>query len=268
MASSPHTKVVLIQTVLLGSNMSSLLQEVATVHANDREFRVYAPPTAKGEALEWVPHFTIRRQGGYFSEEKEQDRHKELTLRAVKEALENQERDTSMADGTHPDGIHCSAQICRNGDIQRCNGMPFDSREHCTKCGASCIHECPGCREPIRGSLIYRDTRNYSVPQFCHGCGRPYPWMAESLDTARDSLWHDDQLTLEDREKLWNDLKYVMSNQKADLVPAKRKLIEIKLAKAGEVVRVAFSVHSGGACIPCSWGRVSLARIKSQLAEK
>jgi hypothetical protein len=39
------------------------------------------------------------------------------------------------------------------------------------------------------------------------------------------------------REELWDDLQYVMSDPKADLVPAKRKLIQINLAKAGEVVR-------------------------------
>jgi hypothetical protein len=237
MASSPSTKVVLVKSVLRGSQMSTLLQEVATVHINEREFRVYAPPTATGKSVEWVPHFSVKRQGGYFSEEDLQDEHKAWALRLVKEALENEVREQSLAEGTHPDGIHCNAQICRNGHIQHCDGMPFHPNAHCTRCGASSIHECPDCREPIRGSQQYSDSRNFVLPQFCHGCGRPYPWMADRLDTARDLLWHDDHLSLEDRENLWNDLKYVMSDPKADLVPAKRKLIEIKLGKAAEVVR-------------------------------
>jgi len=237
MKTSPAAKVVLIQSVLTGSNLSSILQEVATVHINDRELRVYAPPTAKGEALEWVPHLTVRRQGGYFSEDDQEGWYKELALQLVKDALENQARDTNRANGTHPDGVHCSAQICRNGHVQHCDGMPFDSKTHCIKCGTPCIHECPSCAAPIRGALVFGDIKNYSIPQFCHGCGLPYPWMADRLDTARDLLRHDDQLSLEDRENLWNDLKYVMSDPKADLVPAKRKLIEIKLAKAGEIVR-------------------------------
>lgn len=56
--------------------------------------------------------------------------------------------------------------------------------------------------------------------------------MAERLDTARELLWNDDHLSIEDREKLWGLLKYVMSDPKSDLVPAKRKLIDIKLAPA------------------------------------
>jgi hypothetical protein len=238
MTTNPVPRVVLIQTVLPGSS-SNLLQEVAMVYLNERELRVYAPSAAKGEALDWAPHFTVRRQGGFFSEEDEQDRYKELALRVVKESLENRVRDTHRADGTHPDGIHCSAQICRNGHVQHCDGMPFDTKAHCPKCGASCIHECPACNEPIHGAQQFQDTRRFTLPQFCHRCGKPYPWMADRLDTARDLLWHDDHLTLEDREKLWEDLKYVMSDPKADLVQAKTKMIEIRLKQAAGAVREA-----------------------------
>ncbi len=87
MPAGPNTKVVLIQSVLRGSNISTLLQEIATVHINDRAFRVYAPPTATGKAVEWVPHFSVRRQGGYFAEEEQQDEYKAWALRLVKEAL-------------------------------------------------------------------------------------------------------------------------------------------------------------------------------------
>jgi hypothetical protein len=237
MAGSPNTKVVVLQTILRGSNVSSLLQEVATVHINEREFRVCAPPTATGKAVEWVPHFSVRRQGGYFDGEEQSDDYTALALRLVKEALVNEARDKSLADGTHPDGIHCSAQICRKGHVQHCDGMPFESHAHCTKCGASCIHECPACTEPIRGSQQYQDTRNYVLPSFCHGCGKAYPWMEDRLQIARRLLDHDDQLSYEERQELWDDLQYVMSDPKADLATAKRKLIQINLAKAGEVVR-------------------------------
>jgi hypothetical protein len=238
---SPNIKVVIIQSALRGSNMSTLLQEVATVHINDREFRVYAPPTATGKAVEWAQHFTVRRQGGYFSEEELQDEHKVWAIRAAKEALENEAHDKSLADGTHPDGIHCSAQICRQGHVQHCDGMPFETDAHCTKCGSSCIHECTHCREPIRGAQAYADTRNYVLPNFCHGCGRAYPWMEDKLQTARRLLNSDDKLSYQEREELWGDLRYVMSDPKADLVPAKKKLIEINLGKAGAVVKDVFT---------------------------
>jgi hypothetical protein len=63
--------------------------------------------------------------------------------------------------------------------------------------------------------------------------------MKDRLTTARELLRHDDKLTLEDRNELWDLLQYVMSDPKADLVPAKKKLIEIKLGKATPYVREA-----------------------------
>ena len=241
MISNPNTKVVIDQSNLTGSGNAALLQSVATVYINQREFRVYAPSAAKGKAIDWLPQFKIRRTGGYFENEEQQDEYKELARHLVKEALEEQSQNQVTADGTHPDGIHCSAQICKQGHIQHRDGMPFDPKAHCTKCGASCVHECQYCKEPIRGSRIYQDPRAYALPLFCHGCGRAYPWMEDKLQTARRLLDHDDKLSYEEREELWNDLQYVMSDPKADLVPAKKKLIEINLAKAGAVLKDVFT---------------------------
>jgi len=61
--------------------------------------------------------------------------------------------------------------------------------------------------------------------------------MEERLTTARELLRHDDKLTQEDRQALWSDLQYVMSDPKSDLVPAKKKLVEIMLGKASPYVR-------------------------------
>jgi hypothetical protein len=63
--------------------------------------------------------------------------------------------------------------------------------------------------------------------------------MEHLLKTARELLEHDDKLTLDDRNALWGDLQYVMSDPTSDLVPAKRKLIDIRLSKATEYVREA-----------------------------
>jgi len=77
----------------------------------------------------------------------------------------------------------------------------------------------------------------YNLPQFCYDCSQPYPWMEHRLETARDLLENDDELNPDDRENLWSLLQYVMSYPTSDLVPAKRKLIEINLAKAGATTR-------------------------------
>ncbi len=233
------TKIVLEQTVLQGANYPDLLQRVATVYIDGKEYRVSAPPKAKGEALDWFPHFVVRRLVDFNAEEEIHDAFGVLALKAVKEELEKKKRDAAREWGRHPDGLHCDAQICLSGHIQQCDGTPFNSKAHCTKCGAPCIDECPRCGELIRGAEIYKPTSYYSRPQFCHGCGHPYPWMEDRLRTARELLEHDDKLSLDDRNDLWGDLQYVMSDPKADLVPAKKKLIEIKLGKATQYVREA-----------------------------
>jgi hypothetical protein len=58
--------------------------------------------------------------------------------------------------------------------------------------------------------------------------------MEEQLRTALDLLNHDDQLTMDDRIALEGDLKYVMSDPKGELVPMKKKLIDIYLTKAAQ----------------------------------
>jgi hypothetical protein len=60
------------------------------------------------------------------------------------------------------------------------------------------------------------------------------------LKTAQELLYHDDKLSEEDRQKLWDLLKYVMSDPKSNLVPTKKKLIEFSLAKALPATREFF----------------------------
>jgi hypothetical protein len=231
------TKVVLKQTVLHGSNHPELLQRVATVYIDDREYRVSAPAESRGNALDWFPHFIVTQLDNFGAEVDIHDAFSLLALKVVREELEKQKRGASSVEGMHPDGLHCDAQICLKGHVQHCDGISFDPKAHCTKCGAACIDKCSRCREPIRGVQKYRPVTDYSRPQFCHGCGHSYPWMEDLLRTARELLDRDDKLSLEDRENLWDDLKYVMTDPKADLAPAKKKLIDIKLGKATGFVR-------------------------------
>jgi hypothetical protein len=64
--------------------------------------------------------------------------------------------------------------------------------------------------------------------------------MQDRLQTARELLYHEDRLTLEEKEKLWGLLQYVMSNPKSDMAPAKRKLFEIGIEKAIPATREFF----------------------------
>jgi hypothetical protein len=140
------------------------------------------------------------------------------------------------------DGVahYYAGLICFRGHVHSSDGKDifFKPGGHCQQCGAAIIATCQNCEAPIRGEEARSTSRSeYVRPSFCYKCGKPYPWMQDRLQTARELLYHDDKLTQEDREKLWDLLKDVMSSPKDDLVPAKRKLIDIDLAKAAQVTR-------------------------------
>jgi hypothetical protein len=208
-------KVVVQNRILSGTDNDRLLQRVATVYVQSGdlggEYRIYAPPRATGDALEWVEHFTVRQSHNPDSESEVSGYERAIFTNAVKGELENLKRDATCG-GMNPDGIYYDAQICTKGHVQTSTGFPFMAGEYCPICGAKFIADCPQ-------------------------CGRPYPWMKERLDTARAILYHDGKLTIYDRNGLWDLLQYVISDPKSDLVPAKRKLIEINLEKAARVTR-------------------------------
>jgi hypothetical protein len=229
-------KVVINQKVLYGSDRDEPLQRVATVYDGNIEYRVLAPSRAEGPTLEWITHLTVRKPADVNTEEEVEDARRAFVLKILEKELMRQGRDANRAEGMNPDGQHCDAQICLKGHVLHCDGMPFDSKAYCTRCGARCIDECPECQEPIRGMGAYQATP-YSLPQFCHKCGHAYPWMEERLRTVRELLNQDRKLSPEDRDSLLEDLRYVVSDPKAELVPAKRKLIELRLANAPSFIR-------------------------------
>lgn len=225
-------KVVIDQPSLKGGRGS--LQRVSTVYIDAEEYSVYAPEGATGDALEWAEHFCVR-YGEYGVNDAQQQLIIEVTTRKLKET----KRDSDIASGLNPDGRFCNAQICIKGHVHSSDGSPFKRQDHCTKCGAVCIDVCQRCNVPIRGRPAY-SAADYDRPSFCHGCGNPYPWMDDKLNTARDLLQNDDQLTSDDRDELCELLKFVMSDPKAELAPAKTTLIRMKLQKAAEPIRDAF----------------------------
>jgi serine/threonine protein kinase len=93
-----NTKVVLKQTVLRGSNEPMVLQPVATVYIDGKEYRVSAPPDATGDALEWVPHFTVRcdDDSGFGGEvDAAVDPRGVLALKYVEDELKSQKREAN-----------------------------------------------------------------------------------------------------------------------------------------------------------------------------
>jgi hypothetical protein len=53
------TRVVIERTVLPGADQDGLLQLVATVYVDEREYKVLAPSKARGDAMEWLEHCSV-----------------------------------------------------------------------------------------------------------------------------------------------------------------------------------------------------------------
>ena len=208
------------------------VQRIALVYMGAEEHRVYAPAKAAGDPLEWAAQISVHKPDGYGEVDvPEPDRSR--VIEATFRALEQTKAEAVRAEADAP---YCEAQICMQGDVQSSDGTPFDPAGHCTKCGAPCINVCVNCQAPIRGKEKY-SAAVYECPSFCHRCGHPYPWMDDKLRIAHDLLFHDDQLTYEERKELWGLLRYVMSSPKAELAPAKSKLISIKIQKAAAPIK-------------------------------
>jgi len=231
-------KIVVENGVLRGSSQDKFWQTVATVYTPDgKEYQVCAPPKATGNALEWSEHLSVRHitDMGWSPVE---DAPKYSIINQVKEELEKHELDSDIWQNVNSHGRYCAAQICLRGHVHSVDGTRFKEDEHCPRCGDICINRCQNCKAPIRGAIVH--TRDFTLPLHCYHCGRPYPWMEDRVQTAQELLHHDEKLTLEDREKLWGLLQYVMSDPKSDMAPAKKKLFEIGIAKALPATREFF----------------------------
>ena len=240
-------KIVVETAILRRSIYAQDMQLVATLYVDGRDYRVYAPERAHGNALDWAEHFTVRTQSsGNFSFGADitiEDDRKAPLIQATVDELKRHALESEIwgSEGNLQDGNFYPAQICLHGHVINADGHivltgGIRKDEHCQQCGSRCIHRCEHCEAPIRGKQTMAHG-DYVRPSFCYKCAKPYPWMEDRLQTARELLWNDDNLSLEERNSLWDLLQYVMSDPKSDLVPAKRKLIDIKLGGAVAATR-------------------------------
>jgi hypothetical protein len=202
-------KVIIEKRLLQDSGENRSMQRIALVYLGRREYRVYAPPRASGDPAQWKSQLAVHTPNG-FGETSWPEPDRSRALEAMFCELERTQTEAARAEA---DAVYCEAQICMHGDVQSSDGTPFDPSGHCTKCGSECIHYCLSCKASIRGRNKY-SAASYDCPSFCHGCGKPYPWMDDKLRTAKDLLLHVDALTYEERKELWDLLQYVMSNPK------------------------------------------------------
>jgi hypothetical protein len=87
------SKVVIESRTLAGSPSGQHLQLVATVYIDGSEYRVFAPPKAVAEPLEWVQHFSVQTPSpDGFGEIEPSGSVRMLAIKLVKEELEKRHR--------------------------------------------------------------------------------------------------------------------------------------------------------------------------------
>lgn len=105
------------------------------------------------------------------------------------------------------DSYYDTAQICLNGHIinTMAASSPQSNQKYCADCGAQTLTECPGCNLPIRGHSNVPEVFgffDYDKPNYCHNCGKPYPWTVTSLEAARELADELENLSFEERQQL------------------------------------------------------------------
>jgi hypothetical protein len=232
------TRVVIKASVLHGSQQPGQVQLVAIAYMLGEEFKVVAPADATGKALGWIKQFSVRQQVDLVSDAMILDVRAWTAIGAVEEELKKLELLRTRTPGKHPDGLHCDALICKTGHIQSCDGTPFNAREHCTICGASCQDECRTCLEPIRGVELLRPATDYPLPRYCHGCGQAYPWTQAATEKINQVI-NESQLSVAEKREAKDELDLILRNTPGAESAARRT--HERLAKVGGVVRAAYA---------------------------
>lgn len=121
-------------------------------------------------------------------------------------------------------GYYDIQQVCENGHqiTDRFKTAPQFRRQFCSQCGAKTIHECPGCRQTIKGNYHVAGVvvigSMTPVPSHCENCGLAYPWSknqaakvapVESSSMIKPLSWYGG-LSLVEKIGLWGSLASIV----------------------------------------------------------
>lgn len=107
-------------------------------------------------------------------------------------------------------------QVCSNGHkiTEHFGSDRGQERDFCANCGAPTTTVCPSCETEMLGCKHYPRVvggcKDLPVPEYCHACGKPYPWskteedqfLAENFGVANVSklvIDEDVKLVIQDR---------------------------------------------------------------------
>ncbi len=150
------------------------------------------------------------------------------------------------------EGTYDTALICLSGHIvnEAVRRHPEDSREFCARCGLKTISQCPQCKIEIPG--VFDDGWGSShglweAPRHCTGCGKPFPWTAETVRCAVELSVDPGGLGEQEAEQLRESLvDLIQDGPRTPLAieRVKRAMAKVGVKAAGAVERVMTNVIS------------------------
>jgi hypothetical protein len=124
-------------------------------------------------------------------------------------------------------------KICLNGHIAESVVVGLTG-DFCARCGAATITACPKCATEIsewRPDGFGWLTQMDKAPNFCTGCGSPFPWTESALKAAHDLANEIKQISDEERDILNQNLDEPVKDTPQTEVAAMR--VKKILHKAG-----------------------------------
>jgi hypothetical protein len=145
------------------------------------------------------------------------------------------------------------ASVCLNGHLIGFYEVIdiLEDREgdrFCQRCGKQAITTCLHCNRHIRGEpsgitwMAADALPPYSIPAFCHACGKPYPWMIRMVEEVKEQIELEQSLSADDKAALTTDIEDIAHNSpRAENAAKRAKAIFQKVGGAvGSTLRDVF----------------------------
>lgn len=115
------------------------------------------------------------------------------------------------------DSQYMTAEMCPNGHhtTNAVEISPELRSRFCPECGSATFSTCGRCGERIRGHYHvpgFLGLSEWSPPNYCHNCGKPFPWTEMRLASAKELADEIEELSSHDREVLKQALSDLGSN--------------------------------------------------------
>jgi hypothetical protein len=126
------------------------------------------------------------------------------------------------------------ALICKNGHLINSSELEFPSSntEYCKECGAKTIDECKYCNSKIQGAVNNGFYHEFEMPNYCHKCGKPYPWTEERLKALNETIDIMDELSSQEKLELKKNIQDITTyTPRTTLAALKIKKVSPKIGK-------------------------------------